>query len=51
MMRSHWILTATVVGFCCCVNGNDFKGFDDNILFSLNWPGAELLVGFRMNFR
>lgn len=43
MKRSQWILCLSVVGLCRLgVNGNDFEGFDDNNLFSLNWPGSDL---------
>lgn len=42
-MKTVW-LTLTVVGFVQCLEGlgsieHDFRGFDDNILFSINWPG------------
>ena len=41
----HWALSVSLIGCCCfAVNGNDFKGFDDNILYSLNWPGTEKLL-------
>lgn len=51
MKRSQWLLWLSVVGLCSLdVNGNDFEGFDDNNLFSLNWPGSDtsLLVSYRL---
>jgi hypothetical protein len=41
MISILWILLLSVVGPCCnLAQANDFKGFDDNNLFSLNWPGS-----------
>lgn len=45
MKEFNW----TFAVLCLCsflsklVVGNDFKGFDDNILFSLNFPGDKLV--------
>jgi hypothetical protein len=45
MKSLEWVLTLSVVGFINYqVEANDFKGFDDNNLFSLNWPGSETLL-------
>lgn len=45
MRSEHWILTVLLVSFSSFkAKGNDFKGFDDNNLFSLNWPGLETLL-------
>lgn len=41
MKASEWIVLLSTVGCCSLiVECNDFKGFDDNNLFSLNWPGT-----------
>jgi hypothetical protein len=41
-------LLPLVLAYVSClsfhVTATDFKGFDDQILFSLNWPGDTLLV-------
>lgn len=46
-MKHSWFVFANIVSFVLCIE-HDFKGFDDSILFALNWPGrpesAENLV-------
>ncbi|XP_013149234.1 PREDICTED: endoplasmic reticulum lectin 1 isoform X2 [Papilio polytes] len=39
-MKSVWflVLSALAVGYCI---EHDFKGFDDSILFGINWPGEK----------
>ncbi|XP_063822799.1 endoplasmic reticulum lectin 1 isoform X1 [Ostrinia nubilalis] len=38
-MRCLYLLSVCAFGFVLCIE-NDFKGFDDTILFGINWPGA-----------
>lgn len=41
-MQYLWLATVTLLVLTnCLVRCHEFKGFDDNILFALNWPGAE----------
>jgi hypothetical protein len=48
-MKLHWL---SYIAVFCLLNNygicHDLKGFDDNILFSLNWPGTEnnLVINF-----
>ncbi|XP_063360142.1 endoplasmic reticulum lectin 1 isoform X1 [Cydia amplana] len=39
-MRSLCLLVLTAVGFVLSIE-HDYKGFDDSILFGINWPGAD----------
>ncbi|KPI92913.1 Endoplasmic reticulum lectin 1 [Papilio xuthus] len=38
-MKSVWFLVLSALAVGNCIE-HDFKGFDDSILFSINWPGA-----------
>lgn len=38
-MRASWIICLCVVKLALCIE-HDFKGFDDSILFGINWPGS-----------
>lgn len=41
-----WVIVCSLNSFVC----GDFKGFDDTVLFKINWPGrdsTELLVSCR----
>jgi hypothetical protein len=40
-MKHLCLLSLCAVGAVLCIE-NDFKGFDDNILFGINWPGSRL---------
>lgn len=37
------------LAFVTVINGHDFKGFDDTILFKLNWPGNDATIIVRYN--
>ncbi|CAG9119227.1 unnamed protein product [Plutella xylostella] len=39
-MQATWLLIALVLKAVSCIE-HDFKGFDDSILFSINWPGSQ----------
>lgn len=45
MRKVHSIGYTLVLIISCSgqIFGNDFKGFDDNILFSLNFPGQDFV--------
>jgi hypothetical protein len=48
-MKRHHIsgfIIAVVISCTQQAFGNDFKGFDDNILFSLNFPGSDNFVSY-----
>ncbi|XP_026732359.1 endoplasmic reticulum lectin 1 isoform X1 [Trichoplusia ni] len=38
-MRGSWVICLCVVKLALCIE-HDFKGFDDSILFGINWPGS-----------
>lgn len=38
-MKCTWFVVFCAIGIALCIN-HDFKGFDDSILFAINWPGA-----------
>lgn len=38
-MKCVWLLLICV-GIVLCIE-HDFKGFDDSILFGINWPGSK----------
>ncbi|KAJ0175790.1 hypothetical protein K1T71_008949 [Dendrolimus kikuchii] len=37
------VLISCIVGYTLCIE-HDFKGFDDSILFGINWPGENYIV-------
>lgn len=37
-MEHYLILLISAIGLALCIE-HDFKGFDDTILFGINWPG------------
>lgn len=38
-MKCTWFVVLCAIGFALCID-HDYKGFDDSILFGINWPGA-----------
>ncbi|XP_068632451.1 endoplasmic reticulum lectin 1 isoform X2 [Battus philenor] len=38
-MKKVWFIVISAIVLVECIE-HDFKGFDDNILFSINWPGT-----------
>ncbi|XP_026315422.1 endoplasmic reticulum lectin 1 isoform X3 [Hyposmocoma kahamanoa] len=38
-MKCTWFVVLCAIGIALCID-HDFKGFDDSILFGINWPGA-----------
>lgn len=38
-MKCTWFVVLCAIGIALCIE-HDFKGFDDSILFGINWPGA-----------
>lgn len=39
-MKRIWIMCLCVIKLTSCIE-HDFKGFDDSILFGINWPGSK----------
>lgn len=39
-MRGIWVLCLCVVKVASNIE-HDFRGFDDSILFGINWPGSQ----------
>ncbi|XP_049868358.1 endoplasmic reticulum lectin 1 isoform X2 [Pectinophora gossypiella] len=39
-MRCSWFILLCAIGIVVCIE-HDFKGFDDSILFGINWPGPQ----------
>jgi hypothetical protein len=48
MRETQWITSLLALSFYYTLaNCNDLKGFDDQVLFQIEWPGNEnLLVNF-----
>lgn len=38
-MKCIALFILSILGIVLCIE-HDFKGFDDSILFGINWPGA-----------
>lgn len=41
-MKGIWLLCLCFLKYSFCID-HDFKGFDDSILFGINWPGNQEL--------
>lgn len=46
MKSKYWLASSfaliNYLSICSIfVKANDYKGFDDNILFNFNWPGSD----------
>ena len=41
IMRSYVVIGSIINVFVCLVACHEYKGFDDSILFKINWPGND----------
>jgi hypothetical protein len=52
-LRWHYILVLilnSVFNFNILIQGTDVKGFDDSVLFKINWPGRSGSDSFVSNY-